>query len=133
MAVYVTDTHPLVWYASGRHKKLSRKALRIFSTANEDQALIYVPAVVLWEVSMLIKSGVVALRDSFDLWASALLAKRGFDLAPLDVEVMTESLHLSFSNDPFDVAIVATARVKDLPLITADADIADANIVEIAW
>ena len=41
---YVTDTHPLVWYAAGKHRKLSRKALRVFNAAARDEALIYVPA-----------------------------------------------------------------------------------------
>jgi len=25
MSLYVTDTHPLVWYATGKHRQLSRK------------------------------------------------------------------------------------------------------------
>ena len=133
MAVYVTDTHPLLWYASGHHVKLSKKALRIFNEVARDRALIYVPAVVLWEIALLNKSRRIQLREPFDQWAVALLARRGFDLAPLDLQVVAEAINLTFNDDPFDAVIVATAKIKDLSLITKDVGITDAQVVEVAW
>ena len=133
MAVYVTDTHPLLWYASGHHAKLSKKALRIFNEAVRDRALIYVPAVVLWEIALLNKSRRIQLREPFDQWAAALLARRGFDLAPLDLQVVAEAINLTFNDDPFDAVIVATAKIKDLSLITKDVEITNAQVVEVAW
>ena len=133
MPVYVTDTHPLVWYATAHHKKLSPKVLRLFREADQDLALIYVSAAVLWEITVLLKAGKVRLFEPFAQWAAALLAKRGFELAPLDLAVVTESLHLALLDDPFDAAIVATAKLKDLPLITKDKLITDSQIVEVAW
>lgn len=59
MSLYVTDTHPLVWYATGEHRQLSRKALRAFNAASQEEALIYVPAFVLWEIAVLLKVGVL--------------------------------------------------------------------------
>lgn len=133
MAIYVTDTHPLLWYASNQRKKLSKKALKAFDKASNNQALIYVPAVALWEVALLAKSGHIKLSSEFKYWAAALLAKQGFDFAPMDAEVMSESINLSFNDDPFDGAIVATAKIMDLPLITKDEAIRSANIVDIEW
>ena len=37
MALYVTDTHPLLWYTAGQHYKLSKTALRLFKEAEEDE------------------------------------------------------------------------------------------------
>lgn len=133
MALFTTDTHPLIWYVGGQRARLSRAALRIFDAALDERALIYVPAVAMLEVSMLHERGRIELRDPFDLWASRLLAQSGFDLVPLDLEVVTEASYLSFSHDPFDRAIVATARLKDAPLITKDRAITDSGLVEIAW
>lgn len=133
MPVYVTDTHPLLWYASGAHHKLSRRALRVFKEASEAQVLVYVPAAALWEASIVIREGRVPLREPFAHWGSALLRQAGFDLAPLDLDVIVEASYLSFDNDPFDATIVATARLKDLPLITKDQAITEAGIVDIAW
>jgi PIN domain nuclease of toxin-antitoxin system len=133
VAVHVSDTHPLVWYATGRHRKLSRRALRLFEAADADAGLIYIPAVVLWELALLQRARVISLREPFGDWATLLLAKRGFDLVALDVEVIAAAGGLQFSDDPFDAAIVASALVKRLPLITADASISASRIVETVW
>ena len=129
----MTDTHPLVWYAGGSRANLSKKALKAFDRASEGRALIYIPAAALWEVSFLVKSGRFRPRPSFDLWAAAMFSRRGFEIAPLDVDVICETLNLNFNEDPFDQAIVATARLKDLPLITRDGAITDSEMVSIEW
>lgn len=133
MAVQVTDTHPLLWYASGQHRKLSPRALRSFEAADQDRGLIYVPAVALWETTLLAKRGRIALQSPFREWAERLFHKRGFDIAPLKVSVIDATLALRFNDDPFDAAIVATALSLELPLITADDAIRRANVVETVW
>ena len=133
MSLYVTDAHPLIWYATQRHRRLSRKALRIFRQADHDQALIYVPAPVLLEISMLLKLHAIQLDQPFAGWGALLFSKRGFDWAPLELEVIDEALKFSFNNDPFDLTIAATASIRNLPLITRDAEIVEADVVEIAW
>ena len=133
MAIYVTDTHPLVWFARGQRSKLSARVLRLFRDAEQGRALIYVPAVVLWEISILLKLSRVRLLQPFTQWAELLLAKQGFELAPLDPQVMGEAMQFSFNDDPFDAVITATAVLKDLPLITSDREIVAAKIVEIVW
>ena len=132
MSVFVTDTHPLVWYSAGAHARLSRRALRAFDAAVGREALIYVPALVLWEVTILIRIGRVRLRDPFASWAARLVAHPGFELAPLDVPVLAEAAGYALE-DPFDGAIVATARVMDLPLITRDQRIVESRLVDIHW
>ena len=87
----------------------------------------------LWEVSLLLEHGRIKLRESFENWTSALLAKKGIDLAALDVDVITQAHHLRFHGDPFDRAIVATAKLMDVPLITRDEAIVGAELVDIAW
>lgn len=132
MSVYVTDTHPLVWYASGKHGQLSKKALTAFQAAWRGVALIYVPVFVLWEIAMLLKVRRIALREPYGDWAERLIAQRGFDLAPTDVRTITEAYAYPFS-DPFDSVITATASVMDLPLITKDETISDSRLVDIYW
>jgi PIN domain nuclease of toxin-antitoxin system len=133
MALYVTDTHPLLWYTTGRHVKLSKEALRIFRDAEAGGALIFVPAVALWEVSVLIRAGRFALARPFAEWAETFLTQVGFELAPLDPIVIAETLQFHLNGDPFDVAIVATARLKDLPLITKDEKIFRSGLIDVAW
>jgi PIN domain nuclease of toxin-antitoxin system len=133
MSLYVTDTHPLVWFARGFHTRVSRRALRIFEAAMRDEVLIYIPAAALWEIGILHKIGHIALREPFERWSERLLARRGFDLAAHDARVISQSLAYNFTDDIFDAAITATASVLDLPLITRDAAITKAQVVEVFW
>jgi len=89
--------------------------------------------VVLWEISILLKMSRVQLLQPFNQWAELLLAKQGFELAPLDPQVIGKAMQFSFNADPFDAVVVATAELKDLPLITSDQQILDAKIVEVVW
>ena len=88
MAVYVTDTHPLIWYTAGKHSKLSRRVVQIFDAAFAERALVVLPSPVLWEISLLVQHGQIRMRESFAQWAGALTARRGIDLAALDVDVI---------------------------------------------
>ncbi|HEX5085991.1 MAG TPA: type II toxin-antitoxin system VapC family toxin [Blastocatellia bacterium] len=132
MSLFITDTHPLVWYATGKHRQLSKKALRAFDAAIREEALIYVPAFVLWEIAMLLKVGRIELAEDYRDWAERLVAQRGFDLADFSVEIATEAYYYPFP-DPFDGVITATAKVMDLPLITKDLEIGESRLVEIYW
>jgi Uncharacterized protein conserved in bacteria len=133
MSVYVTDTHPLIWYAANQKAKLSRKALRIFDRAWTNQAFIYVPVPVLWEIALLIKAGQIKLPQPFAQWAAALAIQLGFEITLLDSTVLDTSLNLRINGDPFDEVIVATALALDLPLITKDAAITESQLVEVIW
>jgi PIN domain nuclease of toxin-antitoxin system len=130
--VYVTDTHPLVWYATNRHANLSWKALSAFNGASRDEALIYIPSFVFWEIALLLKVGRISLKEGYGDWADHLVAQPGFDIAPFSVEVTSEAYTYPFS-DPFDAVITATAKVMELALITRDHDITDSGLVDIHW
>ena len=56
-----------------------------------------------------------------------------YDQIPLDAEIVGESCAYGFNNDIFDAAIVATAKLRDVPLITKDVAITNAGLVEIYW
>ena len=132
MSVYVTDTHPLVWFAAGKSGRLSKKALRAFSSAARGESLIYVPPFVLWEVAILLKIGRVALQEDFGDWADHLMAQQGFALADFTVPVATVAYRYPLV-DPFDAVITATAQILDLPLITKDSEITNSGLVEVYW
>jgi PIN domain nuclease of toxin-antitoxin system len=133
MSIYVTDTHPLVWHAADHPHKLSRKVLRIFREAEEGRALVLVPALVLWEITLLIRAGKIKLSQPFADWMEMLFLLPGFELVPLDPPVIAEAMQVHFTNDPFDAAIVSTALIRNLPLITKDQSIIEAGLVKVAW
>jgi PIN domain nuclease of toxin-antitoxin system len=86
--MFVTDTHPLVWYSTGKHSQLSRKVLSAFQKAESAETLIYVPAVVFWEIALLESLGKIKLKERFDCWADYLLAKQGFGIVPLETSII---------------------------------------------
>jgi PIN domain nuclease of toxin-antitoxin system len=133
VSLYVTDTHPLIWYATNHHRQLSSKALRAFKAADSGRALILIPSVALWEVSILIRMRRIRLVEPFSQWADMLLAKPGFDLASLDSIIISEAMKFSINDDIFDAAIVATATTRELPLITRDQGILESGTVEVMW
>jgi PIN domain nuclease of toxin-antitoxin system len=133
LSVYTTDTHCLIWYATGDKSKLSRRALRAFQAAERGEAFIYIPAVVLWEISRLEREGEIDLQMGYGGWVGALLAHPCFECVPLDESVIAQARDYAFNRDVFDAAIVATAVLKDVPLITRDAAITNSSAVEICW
>ena len=132
MSVYVTDTHPLIWYAAGAHRQFSRNALDAFHAASRAESLIYIPIFVLWEMAMLMKIGRIALREPYPVWIENLSSQPGFSLPPQDITILSAAYSYPFA-DPFDSVIAATAQVLELPLITKDTVISDSRLVEIYW
>jgi len=128
----VTDTNPLLFYAAGR-KKLGKKALTHFRACEMQEAILYVPMAVLWEVSLLSQRKRIELcgrpREFFDnLFSNP--AFQPLDLLPEQVYLADE---VRVANDPFDNLICAAALSLELPLITADSAIEEAGVVEILW
>ncbi len=133
MSLYVTDTHPLIWFESGKHSALSAKVLSVFQQAEKSEPLIYIPAAVFWEIALLDKIGRIKLVENFERWSAKLLSKNGFAITHLETEIIGKAVGYNFNNDPFDSVIVATASRLELPLITKDAAITNSNLVEIFW
>src|SRR5262245_60068385 len=133
MSVYVADTHSLVFYACGLTRKLSRKALRAFQHAERGEAFIYIPAVVLWEVSRLERAGEIKFNEPYESWAERLLAHACFECVPLDETIIAFARSYTFNRDVFDAAIVATAVLKEVPLITRDQEIVGSGVVKTWW
>lgn len=133
MSVFVTDTHPVIWFFGGKHGNLSKAALKAFTEAEDGNGFIYIPSVVLWEAAILERKGRIKLVGGFPRWVETVLKNSGFGIAPLDAAVINSAVGYNFNNDPFDNVIVVTADELSVPLITKDAAITDSNLVENHW
>lgn len=118
--VLVTDTHPLIWYLAGNTSHLTVKVRSVFDRAVAGEAAIYVPTVVLWELSLLLKAGKVRLTVALDDYVSERFFARAIHLVDLLPEDVLRAHALAFSSDPFDTMIVAVAQRLECPLITRD-------------
>lgn len=131
--IYVTDTHPLVFWASDRKERLGRRARRIFQEVERGKHSIIVPIVVLEETARLVERQVIRLAVSFRRWAEELDRSVNFQVQPTTLEILFEAGSLVAIRDPADRMIVATARYLRGPLITADQAIRDGKWVDTVW
>lgn len=129
----VTDSHALIWYATGRKRKLGGKARRLFERADSAGAAVYVPAIALVEIAEAAHRGVVKLRSGFDVWCRGLLSSPHFIAVDLGVEIVVKAEELYSIRERGDRLIAATAAVLDLPLVTRDPEIAEAAGVDLLW
>jgi PIN domain nuclease of toxin-antitoxin system len=131
--IYVTDTHPLVFWSSNRKRRLGRRARRIFQETEQGKHSIIVPIVVLEEINRLVERRLVRLEVPFRRWAEELERSPNFQVQAYTLEVLLESASVGAIRDPADRAIVATARHLRCPLITADEIIHDGDWVDTVW
>jgi PIN domain nuclease of toxin-antitoxin system len=128
----VTDTHALVFHAAGGDK-LGPRAAAMFSRCERRKAIIYVPAVVMWECGLLARVSRINLRRTLRAFFDDLFSNPAYQ--PLDVtpEQVFAAGDLTFMRDPFDALICASARTLGMPLITRDAQIRASGAVKVIW
>ena len=127
----VTDTHALIWAATGRLARLGRSARRYFKRADAGGAMIYIPTLAFVEFGESVRAGRVKLSVPFREWMDALLTKGSFQPYDLTVDVVRAAEGLYGILERGDRLIAATALVLDCPLITRDPKIATSAAVEL--
>lgn len=130
--MFVTDTHPLLYYTSGLRDRLGRAARRLFERADSGGALIYIPSIALWETARLAARGRIDLPLRFDHWCRSIEASDGFSVAALEWLDVDAARTLPFP-DPYDCLIAGTALRMAMPLITRDEEIVRSGLVETLW
>jgi len=128
----VADTHALLYHAAGS-PRLGRRAAAHFGRAEAREALVYVPAAVIWEVALLARAGRFNLRRPPRLFFGDLFSNPAYQPCDLTAPQILDADELRINRDPFDALICAAARTLDLPLMTADADIERSGAVRILW
>ena len=131
-AAAVTDTHALIFHASGGGR-LGPKASAFFDRCERRDALVYVPGAVIWECSLLARVARIYLRRTVRAFFGDLFSNPAYQ--PLDItpEQIYLADELRFNRDPFDALICAAARTIDLPLITRDGEIRGSGAVKVIW
>jgi PIN domain nuclease of toxin-antitoxin system len=132
--LFVTDTHPLIYFFCDGGKRLSKKAKHTFEDAVANQpTIIFVPAPVLWELSLLVEASRVILARPFTEWVDELFAYPMINSIPFDHETVEIFHQVRYHSDPFDRAIVATAKQLELPLISNDGTMHKAKPCKLLW
>jgi PIN domain nuclease of toxin-antitoxin system len=128
----VTDTHPLIFHAAGGGR-LGPRAAAFFARCERREAILYVPAGVIWECSLLARVARINLRQSVRAFFDDLFSNPAYQPLDLSPEQIFLADELRFTRDPFDGLIVAAAYTTGLPLVTRDTSIRQSGRVPVIW
>jgi PIN domain nuclease of toxin-antitoxin system len=117
--VILLDTHAWVWWVHG-DARLSEEQRKMLDARTVEG--IGVSIISCWEVAKLVEYGRLKLPQDVAEWLEVALAYPGVRLLDLSPAIVVESTRLPqpFHRDPADQTIVATARIHDSLLATAD-------------
>ena len=125
----VLDTHAWVWWLT-RRERIGKKAARAIAKADR----LGVSAISVWEVAAKAEAGKLKFDRPYDLWIDDALANERLVLLPLSPRISVEAVRLSWAHrDPADRLIVATARVHEAEVVTADETIQSSRLVRCVW
>jgi PIN domain nuclease of toxin-antitoxin system len=120
------DTH--VWLWSLLEPERLPSALR--SALVEDDAQLWLSPVSVWETLTLAERGRLRLEPDPTAWIHQALAAAPIEHAPVTMEVAMATTSVKLPHrDPADRLLVATAKVFDLTLVTADRRLIEARQV----
>ena len=115
----VLDTHIWVWWVDGSPQFTVQYQNWVDGHKADGLGVSIISC---WEVAKLVENERLKLQGSVEEWIEQALAYPGVELLELTPRIAVESTQLpgSFHRDPADQIIVATARIWDSPLLTAD-------------
>src|SRR6266536_2235890 len=112
----ILDTCALLWLASGG-KKLSRPTLKKFNEASA----VYISAITGFEIALKAARGKLKLPQPAEEWIDNVVEHHGLAILALDLKICIQAAQLpGIHDDPCDRFIIATAKLNDLEVVTAD-------------
>jgi PIN domain nuclease of toxin-antitoxin system len=111
------DTHIWIWNDTAPEKLTSEINRELANPGNQ----LWLSPVSIWEVTALLEKRRINLKQDFRSWADESVRDLQLQEAAITWEVAHELRYTLLSHrDPADRFLVATAKVYDLTLVTAD-------------
>jgi PIN domain nuclease of toxin-antitoxin system len=129
--VIVLDTHALLWWALDP-ERLSKAAAGLVRTMERSGG--FASAISIWELGIKVQRGQLELPLPVDALAARIQEGGVVELLPVDTATWLRSLSLDWAHrDPADRVIVATALIRQMPLLTKDGTLHAFSGVECVW
>ena len=125
------DTHVLIWLANDP-AKLSRKASEAIHSARQSDGLA-ISAITLWEVAWLATHGRLDFVGTVDALIERMSSKMAIRPITPKIAVLANQLPPTYSSDPSDRLIGATAMSEGIALVTKDRAIRDYKQIKTIW
>ena len=115
---FLLDTHVWIW-TQEQPDALGPASRALLETTAEE---LCVSAVSSLEIARLVAGGLVELKGSLDSWVRSAIDSLEARSIDVDHQIAIEAYKLPgrFHKDPADRLLVATAKLRDLTLVTAD-------------
>ncbi len=125
------DTCAIIWDAL-EASKLSPDAR---NTIELNEKSLIICDISIWEIAMLIKRKRLVLDDTAAGFINLLLQSRNYFIQEITPEIAELSVNFGseINNDPADRLIAATSILGNAPIVTADQNLRNANLVETIW
>ncbi len=127
----VLDTCTLLW-AIASPQELSPKAKKLLE---DESSEILVTPMSCAEIACLVERKKIRLDRHWKLWFRHFVELNQWQIIPVDLPIIEESYSLpgDFHRDPVDRILVATTRLFDARILTADQKIRDYPHVRSEW
>ncbi len=130
MKSVLLDTHTLIWHLS-KPSRLGKEAKRLLRLVDKGKVLGLVSAISVVELSLIREAGRRTIGPAeVDVF---LRANSSFRLLPLNFDQTLDFALLGAVRDPFDRMIISAARCASAVLLSADRDVVESGLVEVAW
>ncbi len=117
----VLDTHIWIWWVNDSIRLIKQHRQWIGDYQTQGFGISVISG---WEVAKLVEKNRLVLSIPVEEWLQSALAYPSVRLLDLTIPIIVQSTQLTgFHNDPADQIIVATAKVYDFLLLTADSKI----------
>lgn len=125
------DTCAIIWDAL-EPETLTVKARRAIERTGDELVICDIS---LWEIAMLISKKRLMVDNTASGFTRLALQARDFRVSEITPEIAELSVNFGgeISKDPVDRIIAATSIVRNAPIVTADRNLRDANIIETIW
>jgi PIN domain nuclease of toxin-antitoxin system len=112
----ILDTCALLWLVEGSTELSEAARKRI-----DQESAVYVSAITGFEIGIKVQKGKLKLPARVSDWFAAILENHDLELLPLDLETCIDATELpAIHRDPCDRFLIATARRRRMPVVTAD-------------
>jgi PIN domain nuclease of toxin-antitoxin system len=122
------DTHIWLWSLVERNRLSQRVIKELGDSENE----LWLSPISIWELVVLYDNRRITLDQEVDAWLTHKLSAVPLREAPVTYEVARETGRLRLAHrDPADRFLLATAKVFELTLVTADVHLLKARDVSV--
>ncbi len=110
------DTHTFLWFIDD-NPRLSARAKGLL----ESDADLLLSVANLWEISIKVGIGKLALPQPLDIFIPQQLTDNAVEILPVSLAHLNVVSKLPFHHrDPFDRLMIAQAMVEQLPIVSVD-------------